>query len=109
MFKFLGALQSTIRTLTCCGINVQALKELEECDMIEHLIDFTETVAADPVILEQAIVEIPEEKEEEQGRRPRSKHHSAREVVKESSKRDIKHPNPSLCVTILIPHLNTIA
>ncbi|KAG0621052.1 hypothetical protein M758_4G264700 [Ceratodon purpureus] len=76
--------------------HMKALKELEECDMIEHLIDFTETVAADPVILEQAIVEIPEEKEEEQGRRPRSKHHSAREVVKESSKRDIKHPNPSL-------------
>lgn len=83
-------------------VDVQALKELEECDVIEHLIDFTETVAADPVILEQAMVEIPEGGEEELEKRPRSKHHSAREVVKESSKRDIKHPNPSLYVTILI-------
>ena len=92
------------------GINVlcideQALKELQECDMIEHLIDFTETVATDPVILEQAMVEIPEGVEEEPERRPR-KHRSTREVVKESVKRDIKHPNPSLYVTISAPELS---
>ena len=64
----------------------QALKELEKCDVIEHLLDFTDAVAADPVILEQAMVAIPEERE----------HHSAREV----SKRDITHPNPSLYVIL---------
>jgi hypothetical protein len=86
-------------------VDAQALNGLEECDVIEHLIDFTETVAADPVILEQALVEIPEEVEEEQEKRLQ-KHRSAREVVKESSKRDIKHPKPSLYVTILTSQLS---
>jgi len=75
--------------------------ELEECDVIEHLIDFTEAAAADPVILEQAMVEIPEEGEpEDQGERSRKSSRSMRTVVKETSKRDIQHPKPSLCVTI---------
>jgi hypothetical protein len=33
---------------------MQARMELEQCDVIEHLIDFTETAAADPEILEVA-------------------------------------------------------
>lgn len=91
-----------INLLCVCG-DVQACRELEECDVIEHLIDFTETVAADPVILEHAMVEIPEEGEQDQVRRSRKHHRSARDVVKESSKRDIKHPQPSLYVNSFIP------
>lgn len=83
---------------------MQACMALEECDVIEHLIDFTEAAASDPVILEQArMAEIPEEMPEpEPHERPRR--HSSRVVeTKESSKRDLQHPNPSLYVTSYRP------
>lgn len=72
---------------------MQACREAGECDVIEHLIDFTEAAAADPVILEEAMSQIREEDEEEVERPPKT--------VKESSKRHVKHPKPSLYVMIL--------
>ncbi|XP_024390134.1 protein MID1-COMPLEMENTING ACTIVITY 1 [Physcomitrium patens] len=73
--------------------HMRACMELEKCGVIEHLIDFTEAAAADPVILAEAMAEIPEEdnEEEERHRKP----HTRTEVV-ESSKRHMKHLKPSL-------------
>lgn len=72
--------------------HMRARRELGECNVIERLIDFTETAAADPVILQEAMSQIAEEDEDEAADRPSSKHH----IVKESSNRHVKHPKPSL-------------
>lgn len=87
--------------------------ELEECDVIEHLIDFTEAAVADPVILGEAMAELAEEDEgeEEEERlpqQPQSK--SSRrttKVIKEQSKRHVTYPKPSLYAN-LIPFQNRV-
>lgn len=75
--------------------DAQACMEGEECDVIEHLIDFTEAAAADPVILKEAMSQIREEDEEEEEERPQKPRKST-EAVKESSMRHVKYPKPSL-------------
>jgi Cys-rich protein (TIGR01571 family) len=69
---------------------MKACMEGEECDVIEHLIDFTEAAASDPVILKEAMTQIREEDEDEDERRRTS------DAVKESSKRHVRYPKPSL-------------
>ena len=73
--------------------------ETEECDLVEHLIDFTEAAASDSAILKEAMSQIREEDEDEEERPSKSRR--ATESVKESSQRHVKHPKPSLYVTIL--------
>lgn len=75
--------------------------ELEECDVIEHLIDFTEAAVADPVILGEAMAELAEEDEGEEEERPPQQPQSkssrrTTKVIKEQSKRHVTYPKPSL-------------
>lgn len=65
--------------------------ELDQCDVIEHLIDFTEETAADPVILEEAMHEEEEDSDDETV--PQT-----RKVIKEKSQRHTTYPKPSLYV-----------
>jgi hypothetical protein len=60
---------------------MQARMELEQCDVIEHLIDFTETAAADPEILEVAT--LTHEADDDTVKRMRTK--------KKVMKSEIKH------------------
>lgn len=79
--------------------NVQACKEVEDCNVIKHLIDFTEATVADPVILGEAMLQIREEEEEEREEIPQKSRSVTETQRKESSQRHIKHPKPSLYVT----------
>lgn len=86
--------------------------ELEECDVIEHLIDFTEAAVADPVILGEAMAELAEEDEGEEEERPPQQPQSkssrrTTKVIKEQSKRHVTYPKPSLYAN-LIPSQNRL-
>lgn len=74
---------------TCKGVNVQANRKLEECNVIEHLLDFTEAAAADPVILKEAMSQIAEDDEEDE-----------KSTITKKELPQVKHPKPSLYVPI---------
>jgi hypothetical protein len=66
--------------------------ELEQCDVIEHLIDFTETAAVDPAILKAAGASPKSTEAVAADRRGERRH----KVVKETKLRSMSHPNNSL-------------
>lgn len=76
--------------------HMKACKEVEDCNVIKHLIDFTEATVADPVILGEAMLQIREEEEEEREEIPQKSRSVTETQRKESSQRHIKHPKPSL-------------
>lgn len=71
---------------------MRACMELEQCDVIEHLIDFTETAAVDPAILEAAGASPKSTDAAAADRRGERRH----KVVKETKLRNMSHPNNSL-------------
>jgi hypothetical protein len=71
---------------------MRACMELEQCDVIEHLIDFTETAAVDPAILEAAGASPKSTDTAAADRRGERRH----KVVKETKLRNMSHPNNSL-------------
>jgi gentisate 1,2-dioxygenase len=75
--------------------------ELEQCDVIEHLIDFTETAAVDPAILEAAGASPNSTEAAAADRRGERRH----KVVKETKLRNMSHPNNSLyaALNLMIP------
>jgi gentisate 1,2-dioxygenase len=75
--------------------------ELEQCDVIEHLIDFTETAAVDPAILEAAGASPKSIEAAAADRRGERRH----KVVKETKLRNMSHPNNSLyaALNLMIP------
>jgi len=75
--------------------------ELEQCDVIEHLIDFTETAAVDPAILEAAGASPKSTDAAAADRRGERRH----KVVKETKLRNMSHPNNSLyaALNLMIP------
>ncbi|CAM6038906.1 unnamed protein product [Sphagnum compactum] len=72
--------------------HMRACMELEQCDVIEHLIDFTETAAVDPAILKAAGASSPKSTEAAAADRRGERRHK---VVKETKLRNMSHPNNS--------------
>lgn len=73
------------------GVDVcQANRKLEECNVIEHLLDFTEAAAADPVVLKEAMSQIAEDDEEDEKTMSRT--------ITKKELPHVKHPKPSLYV-----------